>query len=762
MPDDDAMRRRQAVLAQFGDLALRSEDLDEILTEACRLVAGALGTGRAKILEIQHDEGTLLVRAGVGWKPGIVGRLRLLMGERSSETYAIEAGEPVIMRDVRTEGRFVIPEFMKEAGVIALANVPVFLPGHRAFGLLQVDSTEPRDFDEEDTEFLRTYATILGPVIDRLLKLRDLRAVEERFRLTVGTALDYAIFLADAGNRITDWLPGAAAVFGWTAEEIVGLPADVLFTGEDRDAGEPRREIETALAEGVAPDVRWHLRRDGSRVFIEGSTRALRDPDGALRGFLKIGQDVTRRRASDEQLRVSEARLLGFAEASTDVFWIADARGKRLDYLSPAFERLYGMPREAAMADLSVVLDRVHPDDRAAFLSGMPRALAGETAIVHYRAVRPDGSVLYLRDTGFPVRDEAGGIAQIAGVVQDISDMEAARGTLEEEKERFRTLVEGIPQLVWRSCDEGLWTWASRQWCDYTGQSEDESRGVGWRRALHPDDRERAVAAWHEARPHGRLYVEYRVRRAADGAYRWHQTRSVPVRDGPTPEEPEGRIIEWLGTTTDIEDLKRLQGQQSVLLAELQHRTRNLLAVVRTVARRSFGSLPERDEYDARLAALGRVQAFLSGATSWSVPLRDLVEAELRAVGDGHSVQATVSGPSVDLPGDKVQTFALALHELATNAAKYGALSQDDAHLVVAWHVSADGGAGRRLVLDWRESGVSMPEGGPTRRGYGSELIERALPYQLGAETNRVFTPDGLRCTIALPIGAFREGEDVP
>jgi GAF domain-containing protein len=100
MPDREQMMARQKVLADFGDLALRSDDLDEVLTEACRLVGEALGTDLAKVLEIEHDRQRLLVRAGVGWRPGVVGETRLPMGERSSETYAIEAGRPVVSRDI--------------------------------------------------------------------------------------------------------------------------------------------------------------------------------------------------------------------------------------------------------------------------------------------------------------------------------------------------------------------------------------------------------------------------------------------------------------------------------------------------------------------------------------------------------------------------------------------------------------------------------------------------------------------------------------
>ena len=175
MPNREQMVRRQRVLADFGDLALRCEDLQQVLTEACRLVGEALETDLAKVLEIDPEKRDLLVRAGVGWQPGIIGHTRLPMGERSSETFSIEQAKPVVSPNIHTEERFDFPAFMKENGVIALVNVPVILPGGRAYGLLQVDSRTPRRFDQEDIEFLRTYASILGPVIDRLHKVHDLQ-----------------------------------------------------------------------------------------------------------------------------------------------------------------------------------------------------------------------------------------------------------------------------------------------------------------------------------------------------------------------------------------------------------------------------------------------------------------------------------------------------------------------------------------------------------------------------------------------------------
>jgi PAS domain S-box-containing protein len=135
-----------------------------------------------------------------------------------------------------------------------------------------------------------------------------LRESEEQLRLILENARDYAIFTSDPQDRITGWFAGAAAVFGWPAAEAAGCPVAMLYTPEDQKQGVPEREAETARTNGTAPNVRWHMRRDGSRVFIEGSRTALYGSDGQLRGFLKIGQNVTERRAAEERLREIEVR----------------------------------------------------------------------------------------------------------------------------------------------------------------------------------------------------------------------------------------------------------------------------------------------------------------------------------------------------------------------------------------------------------------------------------------------------------------------
>jgi two-component system CheB/CheR fusion protein len=337
-------------------------------------------------------------------------------------------------------------------------------------------------------------------------------------------------------------------------------------------------------------------------------------------------------------------------------------------------------------------------------------------------------------------------------------ELTAANADLRRTDLRLNTLIEGMPQLVWRAIDGGMWTWCSPQWREYTGLPQDGSAQLGWLYAFHPDDRPVALEAWEQAPRAGGLTFEGRICHASSGRYRHFQTRASPVR------ADDGQVLEWLGTCTDVDDLIRLREQQDVLVAELQHRTRNLMTVVYAVVMRTMKGSRSLDDFrrciDDRLAALARVQGLLSRRGSQRISFDRLLREELSAHvdlnRDGGAQQVSLAGPAdVALETSQVQTFALALHELATNAVKYGALSTPDGLLSVQWELVQSEKRKPRLHVDWRESGVAdVPEPGaaPRGSGYGRELIERALPYQLGASTTYGFTGDGVRCTIEIDV----------
>ncbi|MBV9556183.1 MAG: sensor histidine kinase, partial [Pseudolabrys sp.] len=186
------------------------------------------------------------------------------------------------------------------------------------------------------------------------------------------------------------------------------------------------------------------------------------------------------------------------------------------------------------------------------------------------------------------------------------------------------------------------------------------------------------------------------------------------------------------------------------LLAELQHRVRNTLAVVRSIARRTADNSSSVEDYraqlDGRLDAFSRVQAMVTRDPAGGVDLEYIVSEELRPYGgDGRPTRTKVSGPRLRLQAKAAETMALAAHELATNAAKYGALSGRKGRVDVTWAVEGD-----QVVFEWIETGGPAPAK-QRRHGLGTDLIERTLRYDLDAETSLDFPPTGLRCRIALP-----------
>ncbi len=161
------------------------------------------------------------------------------------------------------------------------------------------------------------------------------RESEERLRLVIEGAKDHAIFTTDSAGLVTSWLAGAEAIFGWTAEEIVGRPASVLFTPEDRAIGADTHEFATAARHGYANDERWHLRKDGDRVFMNGSVHLLpRDAHGHERGYIKIARDETERRRVDEALREARGLNAPLLESSRDCIVVLDLEG-HTQWVSP-------------------------------------------------------------------------------------------------------------------------------------------------------------------------------------------------------------------------------------------------------------------------------------------------------------------------------------------------------------------------------------------------------------------------------------------
>ena len=343
----------------------------------------------------------------------------------------------------------------------------------------------------------------------------------------------------------------------------------------------------------------------------------------------------------------------------------------------------------------------------------------------------------------------------LAAQVMTQLDLRRSLRLQQESEAQFRTIADAMPQMVWSTRPDGFHDYYNARWYEFTGVPDGSTDGEGWNGMFHPEDQDRAWARWRQSLETGETYeIEYRLRHRS-GVYRWTLGRATPIRDD------SGQIVRWFGTCTDIDELKRMEQAKELLSQELSHRIKNIFAVVSALIALSARRYPEAKAFAAavrtRINALARAHEFVRPHTETSQPtvgsmtLHAFLESLFQPYVDA------AGGPRVILTGDDAAfddqaatSVALLFHELATNAAKYGALSVEGGH--VDLHTRKEDG---RFVLVWEERGgppVSEPEG---PGGFGSSLATLSVEGQLGGRLIRDWRPDGLRIEADLPATAL-------
>lgn len=328
--------------------------------------------------------------------------------------------------------------------------------------------------------------------------------------------------------------------------------------------------------------------------------------------------------------------------------------------------------------------------------------------------------------------------------------------TLRESTERLRLATEAGKVGLWDwdiPGDRIVWT-DSLYSVHGVSKQEFSQTFADWVSRLHPDDRGGVLQAIDRAlRGEAPYEVELRALRP-DGGEVWLYTNAVVLRDGDRP-------LRMVGAAVDITKRKHAEEQRDLLVAELSHRVKNTLATVVSIARQSFSKAATvesaRHSFEGRLRALAQTHTRLAEANWEGVPLDTLIEDEVAPYRREDGGNLVVTGPPVNFTAKQAVIVGMAFHELATNAAKYGALSVKGGAVTVSWDYAPDGS----FWVEWTETG-GPPVTPPEKSGFGRLLLERALAADLRGAVSMDFRPAGLVCRMTLPLGADEAARNAP
>ena len=573
------------------------------------------------------------------------------------------------------------------------------------------------------------------------------RERERRLYEAILTNTPDLAYVFDHDHRFTYANEGLLRMWGRSWDEAIGRTCLELGY-PDWHAAMHDSEIDHVIATGQP--VRGEVPFAGTfgRRIYDYILVPVFDAEGRVEAVAGTTRDVTDSRQAEAALRESEARFRLMADAVPQIIWITDRRG-RMEFFNRQFTDYTGAPPRP-LEPAEVAAEFMHPEDGPAVVAAFEAALAAGTSFeIEHRIRSAAGEWRWFLARAEPYRDpETGGIVRWFGASIDFHDRRLAEEALQESEARWRGLFERMHE-GFALCEMVL---------DAAG------RGVNFRYL-------EVNAAWERltgipvADTLGRLADEVnpevepclmdifaRVVETGEAAHVEHLAQGMG-----------GRWFEMLVYRTEpgrfallflnVTERKRAEAHQALLMREVDHRAKNALAVVAAALR--LTEAPDvatfRSVALGRVLALARAQTLLSQDRWHGADLRALIEGELTPfVGKG-GPRARLEGPPVALPAGAAQPLAMALHELATNAVKYGALSAPAGSIAVTWQLR--GGPRGLLQLRWAEQGGPALAGPPARRGFGSRVLDATLRGQLGGRVASHWTTAGLVCEMEAPLG---------
>lgn len=366
--------------------------------------------------------------------------------------------------------------------------------------------------------------------------------------------------------------------------------------------------------------------------------------------------------------------------------------------------------------------------------------------VVECRIRRVDGALRWIELRARTERDGRGQPLRTSGVLFDVTARKDEQAAWLQQDEPVRVLTERVGDVFWIS-DPSVprVLYVSPGYEQLWGRKIDElvERFDSWIDNVHPDDRARMRRSFADNIHRGTYDEIYRVVRP-DGSERWVRDRGWPIAGGTSV----------VGMTTDVTALKRAEESQNLLVAELSHRVKNALATVISIAQQTRLESRSADDFgrifEQRIRALAHVHGLLAETQWHGASLINMVREQLEPYESDRIDRISISGPDLLLRPKTALLLGMILHELATNAAKHGALSVTQGSVDISWAVLFESGA-RRLIIDWVER--DGPEVvAPTRRGFGRTLVERGLGYELGGSARVQFETAGLRARLEVPL----------
>lgn len=491
------------------------------------------------------------------------------------------------------------------------------------------------------------------------------------------------------------------------------------------------------------------LAKDGSikHVLITSNGRFENDRFVNTRCFT---MDVTHLREAESARRESEDRLAATYEAASIGIAEADGTG-RLIRVNDAICQILGRSRDDLLR--MSFFDYTHGDDRAEDAALFARQVDGklDKYSVRKRALKPDGAIVHLDVSASAVRNEQREFVYAVRVIKDVTEAKRMEDRIRDSEQHMRNLLEALPAAVYTTDSLGNITFFNKACVDMAGRTPriGEKWCVSWKlytiegMAMPLDQCPLAVALKEDRPVRGMEAMAERP----DGTF-------VPFMPYPTPlHDADGKLIGAINMLVDITERKQAEGAQKALIDELNHRVKNTLATVQSLAKQTVRHSDDVNDFErkfeGRLLGLARAHDLLSRRKWENAPLyvlaRDVIEPF-----SGGSDRLSIDGPLVMLNPRAALGLTITLHELATNAAKYGALSLERGKLSLTWKVFNQ--VDRQWVeLSWREVG-GPPTEAPRQPGFGTHWIARCIERDLGGRLELVFERDGLRCGMRIPL----------